>query len=300
MKNKILYFYNIYVTSIVHKTDSYYFNYYNDVYRLKLYDRSLDDLPLLYELNKEMIQSGFLIHEIIPTVKNELFIYYNNNVYVLLKMKRHSTLHVTVFDIVKFRFVPKNQDSKLNRSSWGSLWADKIDYFEYQFSQMDKKYPVVFDTINYFIGLWENAISYYNNIKIPSDSKNLMVCHRRITKNTTVSDLYDPLELVIDCKERDIADYIKGKFWGNEFINIIDVLKVVPYNQLNCSLLISRLLFPSYYFDIYEKIIKGESDSSELEDFIKKTDAFENLLSEVFNYYSKLGIVSIGWIQKKN
>ena len=50
--------------------------------------------------------------------------------------------------------------SKLYRNSWASLWSAKLDYFEYQVSELGKDKPLILDSFSYYLGLGENAISY--------------------------------------------------------------------------------------------------------------------------------------------
>ena len=42
------------------------------------------------------------------------------------------------------------------------MWIRKIDYFEYQISQFGKKYPIIRESFNYYVGLAENGISLLN------------------------------------------------------------------------------------------------------------------------------------------
>ena len=62
----------------------------------------------------------------------------------------------------------------------------------------------------------ENAILYAKNTNIelkPVLSDYLTISHKRITNQTTLFDLYNPLELIIDLNVRDVAEYIKFKFF---------------------------------------------------------------------------------------
>ena len=96
-----------------------------------------------------------------------------------------------------------------------------------------KKYPVLYNIIDYYIGLGENAIQYFKSI-VPTYNGNIEigVCHKRINYNSTLFDLYNPLNLVIDYKVRDLSEYIKSVF----------------FNTNNISLVINKL-FNKYYFD---------------------------------------------------
>ena len=54
------------------------------------------------------------------------------------------------------------------------MWSYKIDYIETQISENIKKYPIVLESINYFIGLTENAIELSQNVK-----SDIYICHKR-------------------------------------------------------------------------------------------------------------------------
>ncbi len=301
MKNKLLYFYNMYVATISERNNNYTFIHNGINYMLQVYDRPLDELPFLYELNKELINARIPTHQIIPTINKELSIIYNDKVYVLLRIKKLKNRLINIDDIITYYHVPSSKIiDKLSKSNWGLLWENKIDYFEYQFRQMDKKYPIISESINYYIGLWENAISFYNNI----DSNLLVnnsvsICHKRINFNDDLNNFYNPLNLVIDYKERDIAGYLKSMFFNGQTMNLDNILSKIPYTQINDSLLICRLLFPTYYFDMYEKIINQGYSEQKLDNIIKMTDDYEKFIKKIFVYYEKTNIIPINWIIKK-
>ena len=292
MKNEILYHYNIYVSSLNEEFGNYSFVYDNDSYFLQFFDRPLEDLNYLYELNKEMISNGVTVHRIIPCIDNNLMMFVDNKPYVLLQLIRLKNRKININDVLSYNYIPNNiVVNKLNRSNWNILWENKIDYFEYQFSQMNKKYPLISDSINYYLGMWENAISFYNDNKSRMNSR-LCVCHKRLGVNDTLNDFYNPLYFLIDYKERDVASYLKSKVINHEKVDFNNY-----FSFFNPFLLISRLLFPSYYFDLYEKVIDGSIDENELNKIISLSSLYEEFLGDVFNYYK--GIVPINWLIKK-
>lgn len=293
MKNKILYNYNIYVTTIVEKYNNYSFIYRGESFILQLYDRPVEELDSLRILSSEMQNRNIQCHSIIPTVFNKLYIEHNNKNYVLLKINIIGNRTITFDDIINFNYQPSIEIiNKLNKSNWKELWQNKIDYFEYQFDQMNEKHILIKESINYYIGLWENAISYLNNYY---QEKKLVVCHKRIDCKDSLFSFYNPLNFVIDTKERDVADYLKSCFFDkNEEVYISPKIK-----KLDPILLISRLLFPSYYFDLYEKIINGKEDEKSLENIIVKAKLYEIFLKNIFILFKDRGIILIDWIIKK-
>lgn len=65
-------------------------------------------------------------------------------------------------------------------------------------------------------------------------------------------------------------------------------------------MLYARLLYPSYYFDIYEKVIENLKDESELLDIVSRVDEYELFLKDAYFELSKLyKIEQILWIINK-
>lgn len=302
MKNKLLYYYNIYVPSIIQKGNNYFFTYRNNNYLLQVYTRNLEELSYLYELSLEMNKNNFKCHQIILTKNNNLLIIHNNNFYILLKLANTINRNIDFNDILRFNYIPNEKISdKLNRSLWNKLWEDKVDYFEYQFIQMKNKYTNINESIHYYIGLWENAISYYNNINLNIvKNKPLVVGHKRINGTYTLIDFYNPLNFIVDHKERDIGDYIKSLFFLDDEKKLKEAFNKLDLSTINIELLITRLLFPSFYFDLYEKIINDNLNERLITNVIEKTTSYELFLKSLFFDYQKYGLVPINWLKKKN
>ena len=179
-------------------------------------------------------------------------------------------------------------------NDWYYLWTNKVDYLEYQISQIGKKYSLIRESFSYYIGLAENAISL---IKGVSNKNFYSLTHKRIEYNYTTYDLYNPLNFNIDLRIRDVCEYFKSCFFND--INVNEQVRLyLFYNKLNyeesCCFM-ARMLFPTYYFDMYEKIITGESDDSSLKNIINKANEYEKLLREI-NLY--LNLNSIDWLKK--
>ena len=102
-------------------------------------------------------------------------------------------------------------NKNLDCSDWKRLWEEKIDYFEYQLSQFGNKHPLIRESFAYYTGYVEMAISLLNDL--PKKNNNLVLTHKRIRGNSTLYDLYDPFNFVIDHKVRDAAEYFKSKIF---------------------------------------------------------------------------------------
>ena len=297
MNNAILFFYNINIQEIKRINNNYYFTYQQNNYVIYKYNRDISEINEIYELNIELLSKGLIGYEIIPNKTNELIFLYENNYYVLMKIPNIKNKKITYEDILSFNFIQnQNKYKTIDKSNWNQNWSKKIDYIIYQFSQIKNRHKEIDSSIDYFIGIWENAISYYNDTISNKNKK--YVAHIRIENDMDLLEYLNPINFVIDYKERDIGEYLKTYVINNNYTeNMIDtILKYT--NQEGIVLLISRLLFPSYYFDLYENIIEGKTKEEEINVIVKKHYNVLNLIKYIFKKYWDYNIPYINWIKK--
>ena len=61
----------------------------------------------------------------------------------------------------------------------------------------------------------------------------------------------------------------------------------------------SRLLYPSYYFDLCDNIIYNNINENTLSNIIVKNEEYEKFLSHILNYLkTKFQIPDIEWLKK--
>lgn len=300
MKNFIKFFYNMKVTNTNFINNYYEFNHNNNYYRLYILNEEYNiyNYNNIYTINKELINNTLMSEIILNKDKNIITTYHNIN-YILLKMNCNINKNITLEEI---DYLSKVKIVNNNKSNWGLLWSKKIDYLEELISENGKKYPQVVNSFNYFIGLSENAISYYNNIDIDN---NMMyyISHKVLRPTDKVDSLYNPLNIIYDYRVRDVAEYIKNSFWTDNH-NIYNELNNYLYkNNLSLNevkLLISRVLFPSFYFDLYEDIFNYNKDEKILNNIISRIDEYEEYLNSIIIYFKRFyPIDEIEWLKKK-
>ncbi len=304
MKNNIMYYYNLRIDNITQNNNNYYFTINNDNYCFTIYTRDIKESNEIYKLNKYMLSSNILVHEIIPNKDNYVVTIINNIPYILYKIYINKNKKLTINELTYLSNYTYQVDKILTRNNWNILWSNKIDYFEYQINQMGKKYPILVDTFAYFTGLAENAISYvkYTTLETQIEtSDNPVISHRKI--NNTIESLYNPLNIILDHKSRDIAEYIKLSFL-NKNTNIYQELDSYfsnnYYSEFGLRLLYARIIYPSFYFDMYEQIIQGLRKESDLLNIVTLLDDYELYLKEMYYYLKKYhNIPEIDWITKK-
>ena len=63
---------------------------------------------------------------------------------------------------------------------------------------------------------------------------------------------------------------------------------------------IARILFPNYYFNLYDLIIQNKTNEKEIINITKKSNEFEIYIKNIILYFSKFyKITPIEWILKK-
>ena len=134
MLDYINYFYNLYPPLLNKENDNYVFFVGNEKYYLTPYRRELSEIKDLVELNKRMISSNSLVHEIIINKFNEPISVISNENYVLLRVYVNDIKKIDINDIIYM--LNENVDlsglKSLLRTNWVSLWSSKVDYIEYQ------------------------------------------------------------------------------------------------------------------------------------------------------------------------
>ena len=307
MKNIINFFYNLYPETVNNYHNNYYFLYNNKLYILILYDGNINDINNIYELNQKMISFNIKVHQIILNKDLTPLSFINNNYYILYNITINNfNKKITLQDINYLNSFTPTLSNEILYKDWSILWANKIDYLEYQINQSGKKYPILVESFSYFVGMSENAISYFRNtvheIK-PNNNDIGVISHKKIKMNDNLFNLYDPTNLIIDYKVRDIAEYIKNSFFVDNF-NIIEELyqhfSKNYYSEISIRILLSRIIYPSYYFQIYDSIIKEEIKEEEILKITSRIDDYELYLYEIFSILKKIyNIPEISWLKKR-
>ena len=307
MKNTINFYYNIFLDEFVKKDNCYYFYYGGDEYYFVPLNRPTDDIFGIYKLNLEMKKRKCLVHELILNKDKSIITVVSGISYVLIRLCKYKNDKVFLNDINYIQNMTVNIecDKSLIRNDWIKLWSEKIDYYEYQISQVGKKYPLLCDSLSYFIGMGENAISYLVNNLDSKINVNLVVSHKRIYQERGSLNFYNPLNFVVDSRVRDVAEFINETFY-NKTLKLCDLkayFNIANLNKNEYILLFGRLLFPTYYFDIYDDIINNDKSEELVINIIDRTDEYESMLNTIYKfilYEKKVQLEPIEWLQDKN
>lgn len=298
MKNFIEYFYDIRIDKIFYEKNYYFFTYNGYTYKLYALTREYDVNFLLY-INQKMLNNT-LVSEIILNRNKEIISIYNENKFILIKIFVNVNKNISLNEIL---FLNNYLSSKKLNVNWGQLWEKKIDYLEELINENGKKYPLIVNSFNYFVGMTENAISYYNNISI-NDDINYVISHRSIKIGDTIESLYNPLNIILDYRVRDMAEYIKISFFKNNKLIFKEIQEYLISNNLNLTeiqLLVARLLYPSFYFDMYDDIMIDNQEEKILTFILANLDNYEIYLSNVIELIrQRYNVDEIAWLKKNH
>lgn len=217
-----------------------------------------------YQYN--LVKNIPFFHKFILNRDNSIITEYNSNYYVLLLVNNS-------------RFTNPIIINSYGEVNWRKIWQEKSDYIESYYEHIRIQNPLVNESFDYYLGLLEFAIfylgedSYYGEIYIQQKKYD--------------NDINNPLNVVVDFKERNFAEYLKYLFISNEYKNI-DMHNLIRKNKdnYNFDLVIARVIYPNYYFDLLDDIIDNDVDENILIDVIKRSDSFENYINYLMNEIS--------------
>lgn len=196
---------------------------------------------------------------------------YNHKKYVLLN-KSHAT-----FDYKRLPVLPLFQFGTL---SWRNRWIQKMDYIEEYYSSIQGQYLLLDESFDYFFGLLQLAISYLSDIF--SSHFPYFIQHLSFSSD----HFYNPLSLTIDVFERDVGEVLKYFFFHD--ISRDDIISFIQTygNQCNFTLVMARVLYPNYYFDLIDDIILGNKTEDCLIPIISTVNSFQEYCKFLFHEIS--------------
>lgn len=292
MKNVIYNYYNILLTDINEDNDNYYFYYNSNLYVFYLVENNPETINEIYNF---LIENNIDSYKIIANKDNNFITTINNKNYALLHLKGLLKYEIK---FEEFKYYPINKPNH----NWGTLWSNKLDYYEIQIRELGKKYQTLLNSFGFFKGIAENAILYYNLIeKKFNDEVPVAIVHNRMNYPEYEKDYNNPLNYVIDYYIRDISEYIKSYTISDyyDLENIITLINKLNLNSKSFNLLYSRLLYPTFYFDEFDKIILGKEEDNKIINVINKIQNYIEMLKKIFIVFnSKYEMFNIEWLNK--
>ena len=280
MKNAIIYYYDLKINEVHQNPNYYWFFLNNELYHLyKDENTNIDELISIVNM---LLENNIKCHLPILNKQNNILTNINGINYILFKIQIASKEPIILNDLY---IINKIKTNKQNKITWYDLWTGKIDYLELQISEFGKKYPNLRKSFPYFCGLAETAIQLLENINVNEYTIN----HKQIIKDEKLIDFLNPLNMIIDLKPRDIAEYLKTNL--NHISSIEDIKYIIKKFNLNneeIKLLFTRVLFPNYYFNTFEEIIAEDAPEENINIYIETIEKKEYLLKIFYSFVKSI------------
>lgn len=304
MKQTIEFYYNIMLEDIEEANGNYHFKLDNQDCFFVFFSRREEELIDIINVCIEMKNKGIDVHTIIKNKTNSYITKVNGYNYILFTVNNLREEY-DIFDVVNLnsKLILNSKTSSLYRNNWQELWSKKIDYFEYQIKELAIDKSIIKNSVSYYIGLSELAISYvaetnkkYNTLM----EGKIVLSHRRVGYPNYKLNFLNPLSFIFDLEVRDVAEYLKAMLFTCEIEEVLEelntYLKIKKLNIYEAQMLLARLIYPSYYFDTYEKVMDKDEDSEKLVAIIKKVDEIEYFLKKTYELLSSyVNIDKIEW-----
>lgn len=270
--NLINYLYNIKIDYIRQINNGYIFFYDNNFYIFKEFS---GDKVYFEKIINFSNKDDFNYHVVIKNKDNSFISFYQGISYILMRVKFNGNRRVLINDLfhnINIFYIIKKDDF-----FWKKLWSSKIDQVEqYVFNNINQFNIYVISVINYFLSLAELAINIYTNIDI--NYIKLSLCHRRMSHNMDLYEYFCVDDLVLDHYTRDVGEYIKSYIYSID--NNVELLKeyINGMSFEDRSLLLARILFPSYFFDLFDEyVLKGKNFSDFEVNFVSLSELNNNI-----------------------
>ena len=293
IKQYIEYYYNLENINITKIKEYYRLDYKNTNYLFM----PLTRYPIeILQINR-VINNDANYDNIVLNIKNQLITYIDGKNYLLVRLSKNSANYNLYNQIEKSKIVylPNEMIDKITKTNWDILWSKKIDYIEYQLNNLDND-NIVFNSVWYYIGMAENAISYVNETLSLSSNHRLYVSHKRINEQF----FNNPLNLIVDYRSRDISEYLKYMFLKKEYdyIEIKEKLQKLNLDEFLCRMIYGRLFFVTFYFDIFDSVINGNKENKLLlRNIINRADEYEDYINSIYDILAQIKkIPRIGWV----
>ena len=188
---------------------------------------------------------------IIKNRKNEKITFYDGKQYVLISIKKGK---VNLEELNRFHCLLK-ENKTVDLSEVVLVWEKKMEFIENQALssiRMDSvHYNNNLEISMYCLGLFQNAIQYLSDTVLDYGSKinDSTINHKRLYSLETI-EFFNPFNFIVDHPCRDLIELYK-----NNVIDFNEFEYVLGFYQMNsqiASVMMARLLYPSYFIDEVE------------------------------------------------
>ena len=280
MKNFIVYFYNINPEKIVKSSEDYYIYSREEVYIFKENNRKMEEIYSIYNL----LKNDKKFHKIIINKYGNIISRINNKDYIMMRLIHEENRKIEISDIYNIQKIKlQGNYISLARSNWRELWMNRIDYIENNIAEYKNE---LLNYIDYNIGLTETAIQLLVGMR----NFDLVLSHIKLTEKTTIHDLYDPTNIILDSRVRDIVEYYRNLI--DEDIKYINNISLEMFDEEEKKLFFTRFLYNKKYFDSL-----NIEDSKAIKKVTDRISSHELAIKKLYNQFAN-ALPEIEWLKK--
>ncbi len=296
MINEIIYYYNLYPNKILIEKNNYKF-YLNGCYYYFLSCKDVDKIKSSYEMSIYLKKYNIYCHSFILNKYGEIYSVIDNNNFVLLRSSNffNNVVDVTYLFYYYNSFYLFNSDDNFSLKMRNSF-INRVDYFEYEIENFKLKFPIIYSSSRYFIGLAENSIQLLYNFNVPL---NLSINHVKISGLESFFEFYNPLNLIVDVRFRDFSEFLKYNFFYKDisFEQIKKYILQFIKSSGESIVFLSRLMYPSYFFELCDSIFYDSISEFKIYLILNKINNFENFIKNVYFYLSLYySLPNVDWL----
>lgn len=291
MKNFIKANYNIYPSKIFKNGNKYFFFSGNEkIFIIKL--NKNNNINEKINISNRLYGLGIPVSTFLLNNKKEYMCKKDDYYIMLLKYNDITDNQIYLEDIYKYDKVFND----INIFNIIQYWEETIDSIEMELTEYNKEYPLLQQSIDYFIGLSENAIELLNHINYSNNSLGHLINIDEYNRE----NYSNPLNIIKTNKMYDISQYYKYHFYNNS-INY-DELYVILNNIKDTSDLIffyASMLFQENYFNCVKEIILNKKKEEDLYRYINNIKNYKELLKYIKSILHNISLINdIEWLDK--
>lgn len=218
----------------------------------------------IFDLSKLFLHSNCFIYNKF----GQKYTFYCSKYYVIIKKNNYS------FSISYLYYPLTYHSSYIN---WREQWIKKRDYIYNYYLTIKGKFNIIDESISYYLSLFDYSIYLLKDFSFDSL---VSIQHNKMN----IDDYFNPFNLRLDYRERDFAEYLKEIFFSNEYKNI-DYKSIISrgIGVFRYELIIARMIFPSYYFDLFDNIVLNNKEQSILIEILNRQSEYNKYIKNIIN-----------------
>lgn len=301
MKNFIFLNYNIVVEKIYSNNNKKYFFINDTKYYIYEYNnidtnKNISDnyLDTLFEITNQLYYKNIKVYTFILNNENKYYTKKNDKYIVILKVNSLEN-EVDLENLIVFQ----NINSKLPEYNVLEVWENEVDLIEKQLIEYNTEYPLIQNSVNYFIGLAENAIALMSNYKKEILTNNDSIGHKFDYKMYKSCKLGDPFTFIKVNKMYDLANFVKYNFYikNIDYEEVNYIINVLGNSEYDKVYFFANMMYPNVYFDLIKKILNGDEEEEKLNLFLNNIKNYKNMLINCQNLIKNVKIIKlISWL----